>query len=951
MARTNYAANPRLVGGDRATSYYEAGKGSITAITGASGLPISYVTTYRRAQVTTVATTEVQFGQGVFTDRLDFPHVMGDFYWHRLYVRTNQASVNYGIWYVERSWNGSTYVNTASSFQSLGTIGSADGWVAVPYLNYIHFTTTQSVMIIPVIQPTGAGFLPVGAQLDIAHWQMEREDFSKSAYNSSLYQGFTQIGAYFDGSTAQSDTETYSWSGTTNLSISRSLDRWSNSNTGAGTTPGTTVTTGNSGGAAGTAFDQIFTGSSGSPSVQYPQWVDFPDVLGTNRAIAYSNWANTMWNPVGRKWMAAHFKFMFTAGSPEVTLLRIIPNSGSGGIRITINGDNRIKLYDHTGTLIWTLDAEDVPQPNTWYQCALEVGAEPNATADYDNIRLTIYDLDGSSPGGWTFWNKGRTVETAGDTVAMINFGGTGSELLTHRVRYIAEMNARGGQDIDPWFGIPGAGSTVQTVQGSLDANIRAFGENTTNPAPLGVTPATANAPGADSLSFTLPTITNRALLMVVAYSPDFAQSSAHNITGITYTLGASSPSPLVYSLDSFPIDTTTGGHNPLSEGGNPWTAAKPNEVGILRWVFDLSSANSGQVFTMTRNPANIPNGFGLQVTVITGVGPGTIQGFSNKSSNTYYHGGFAGPPFVRDLAADTAAGPNKLGLVEYQISLWRPDATMWPVGLWGAEAARMIAMSPYGLTPLAGSTAGLASMLQTPVESTTGQEYVINALPGTTRGPYNAATSDQVEWKARISRAELEEPTGYFGIQWWSVFTVAVPIRNVLTGKLNVSAGLTGAAKTSGSANLVLTAGLQGSVKQEFQRAGNLPVAMSMTGRLPVYRTGQSPASVGLTAEAAVQSPLYLFPTLDHTMHFSGAFSVDVATVGMVPVVQVSGTLPIPATVAGRVPPRDFPAPKDLDLIPVAEVLSLEPLPEELDTYAVTEEVTMNEVGYWRLP
>jgi hypothetical protein len=946
MARTNYAANPRLVGSDRATSYYEAGKGSVTAMTGATGLPVSYVTTYRRAQVTTVATTEVQFGQGVFTDRLDFPHVMGDFYWHRLYVRTNQASVNYGVWYVERSWNGAAYVNTASEFKALGTIGSANGWVEVPYLNYIHFSTTQSVMIIPVIQPTGVGFLPVGAQLDIAHWQMERENFTSSAYYSDLYEGNTSIGTYFDGSTAQSDTETFSWSGTTNLSISRSLDRWTMSNTGRGATPGDAITVGSTGGTAGTQASDVWTGSG------YPKWSAFPDVLGDNRAMHLANWANVSWLGVGRKWISLKFRFMFTAGTEEVTLIRVMSSTGGyASVRITINGDNRFKIYDADNVLIWTMDSELVPQPNTWYKCSISMGAEINTSASYENLRVTFYDDDDTSPGNWLFWDQAKTVTNIAHTVSGIYFGGTGSELLYTRQFYVAEPSARGGTVVDPFFGVPQPGNTVTRASGSLDVNTRAFGENTTNPAPLAVVPATANAPSGNSLSFTLPTITNRALLVVVAYSPDFAQSSAHNITGITYTLGAGTPSPLVYSLDSYPIDTTAGGHNPLSEGGNPWTAAKPNQVGMLRWVFDLSSANSGQVFTMTRNPANIPNGFGLQVSVVTGVGPGTVTGFSNKSANTQYHGGYVEPPIVRDLAADALAGPNKLGLVEYQISLWEPEATMWPIGLWGGAASGMIAMAPYGMTPLAGTTAGLASMLQTPVDGTTGREYVINAFPGTTRGPYNQATSDQVDWDARISRAELEAQTGYFGIVWWSVFTVAVPIRNVLTGKLNLSVGLTGAAKTTANSSMVPTIGLIGGVKQEFSRAGSLPVAMSTTGRLPVYRAGETPTSVGLTAEAAVQSPLYLFPKLDHTMHFSGAFSVDVATVGMVPVVQVQGVLPVPASVAGRVPLRDFPTPKELDLIPVSQVLTLEPLPEDLDTYAVTEQVTMDEVGYWRLP
>lgn len=945
MARVNYAANPRLVGSDRATSYYEAGKGSITAMTGASGLPVSYVTTYRRAQVTAVATAEVQFGQGVFTDRLDFPHVMGDFYWNRLYVRTNQASVNLGLWYVERSWNGSAYVNTASAFQSYGTIGSANGWVEVPYLNYIHFTTTQSVMIIPVIQPTGAGFLPVGAQLDIAHWQMERENFTHSAYFSDLYSGNTQIGTYFDGATAQSDLETFAWDSTANLSISRSLDRWTMLNTGAGKTPGELVTVENSGGTAGRPADQTFSASG------FPAWAAFPDVIGTNRAIAYNNWANTMWNPVGRKWIAAQFKFMFTSGTDEITLVRFMPNGGQGGIRITINGDNRFKVYDHSGTLVWTLAAEIVPQPNTWYQLSATIAAENTSTPTYDNIRITFSDMDNTSPGGWLFWGKARSAAGSSDTMSMLNIGGTGNELFINRARYVAEISALGGNDIDPWFGLPGANTTVTKLNGSLDANLRMMGENTTNPAPLAVVPCTANAPTANALSYTLPTITNRALLMVVAYSRDFAPSTAHNINGITYTLGASTPTPLVYALDSYPIDVTTGGHDPTTEGGNPWTSGKPNQVGVLRWVFDLSSANSGQVFTMTRNPATIPNGFSLQVSVITGVGPGTVQSFMNKSNNNWYHGGIPSPTMVRNLTADAVAGPAKLGLVEYQISLWRPEATMWPIGLWGGNAAGMIAMNPYGLTPLPGTTAGLASMLQGDTEGTTGEDYVINAFPGTTRGPYNAATSSQAQWVPRISRAELEAPTGYFGLQWWSVFTIAVPIRNVLTGSLGLSVGLTGAAKSTGASSAVVTLGLIGTVKQEFQRAGNLPVAMSMTGRLPVIRTGQSPATVGLTAQAAVQSPLYLFPKLDATMHFTGSFSVDVATVGMVPVVQVTGTLEIPASVAGRVPLRDFPAPKELDLIPLSQDLTLEPLPEDLDTYAVTEEVTMDEVGYWRLP
>jgi hypothetical protein len=946
MARVNYAANPRTRGSDRYLGYYEAGKGTATAFTGATGLPVSYVDSYRRVQVTALATTDPQFGQALWTDRDDFPHVMGDFYWHRIYVRTNQASVRIGLWYVERSWNGTAYVNTASTFVDHGTMGSANGWVELTHLNYIHFTTTQSMMIVPVIQPTGAGFLPVGSQLDVSCHQIERENFTSSAYYSELYEGFTQIGEYFDGAATQSDTETFSWSGTAHLSISRSLDRWTMSNTGRGATPGAQITVASTSGIAGTQASDVWVGSG------FPKWASFPDVLGDNRAMHLANWANVSWLGVGRKWISLKFRFMFTAGYDEITLIRVMSSTGGyASVRVTVNGDNRFKIYNADNVLIWTLDSEDVPFPNTWYNVTISMGAEINTSATYDNLWVTFSDDNDSSFANWTFLGKAKTVTNIAHTLSGVYFGGTGSELLYTREFYIAEPNARGGTVIDEWFGVPLAGDTVQRVNGSLDTNIRAFGENTTNAAPLGITPATANAPTANALSYTLPTITNRALLMVVAYSPDFKQASAHNITGITYTLGAGSPAPLVFSLDSFPIDTTDGGHNPLVEGGNPYTTAKPNQIGVLRWVFDLSSANSGQIFTMTRDPGVITNGFSLQVSVVTGVGPGTIQGWSNKSDNTYYHGGYVAPPIVRDLAADAAAGPQKLGLVEYQISLWRPEDTMWPIGLWGSTAAGMIAMNPYGLTPLPGSTAGLASMLQTPTDGTTGQEYVINAFPGSTRGPYNVAASDQVEWGARISRAELEEPTGYFGLAWWSVFTIAVPIRNVLTSQHTLSIGLTGAVKSTGSSSMVITTGLQATVKQEFQRAGTVPVTVAMTGRLPIIRTGNAPASVGMTAAASVQSPLYLYAELDSDMHFDGSFSVDIATVGLVPTVQVTGELPIPTPIAGRVPLRDFPAPKELDLIPVTQDLTLEPLPEELEQYAVTGEITMHEVGYWRLP
>ena len=954
MARVNYAANPRTRGSDRYLGYYEAGKATATAFTGAGGLPISYIDSYRRVETTAVATVERQFGQALYTDRDDFPHRKGDFYWNRIYVRTNQSLVQLGHWYVERSWNGAAYVNTAATYVEFGVFGSGSGWVEIEYLNYIHFDTTESFMIIPVIETLdGVGFLPVGSQLDVHAHMIEREPFTGTAYESRLYEGFTEMSDHFDGTTPTTDDETFAWSGTADLSISRSTDRWQATNTGAGKTHLAEITVANSGGTAGTAATAITPGGGAFVS---PHWSAFPDVLGSNRAMSTQYHANISWNTANRKYVTGHFRFMFESGTDEFTLFWA--NMGGGTptmlVRTTITSDGRFKIYDMNGTTLFTSSSFTLLQPDIWYQCAFGLGAETVPPTDddgiwYQNVDISVYNDDDSSPGGWLYEGRVKTINT-GTTIPNITLGAhTSFDISNSRERHYAEFTVRGMSVLTSFFGdIPLTGRAVVKLNGSLDVTTRAYGENTTSEAPLTVVPATPNAPGADSLSYTLPVITNRSLLIVMAYSKDFRQDTGHDIVGMTYDLSGATPTPDVWDLAGYPIDVTTGGHDPTSEAFNEWTVDDPNEVGILRWGFIVDDTNSEQVFTLTRDPEEIDE-FAMQVTVINGVGDGDVVGFMNVSGNTQYHGngGISRTP-VRDLAADALAGPGRMGLVEYQMSLWRPASTMWPGGLWG-DAAYMIALNPYGMTPLP-STSGAQS--QTTIEIPDDfRTWVINTYPGSTRGPYNPATASQVIWEPRISRAELEASTGYFGLEWWSVWTIAVPIGGVATGQLPLAVGLTGTGIPTGSKNVVPTVGLVGSVAQEISRTGSIPVTAKLVGRNPVIRTGDAPASVELTAEASVQSPLYLYTELDHDMHFDGSFSVDIATTGLIPSVSVTGEIAIPADVIGRVPPRPFPAPKDLDLIPVTQDLSLEPLPEELEQYAVTGEITLDQIGYWRNP
>lgn len=156
-------------------------------------------------------------------------------------------------------------------------------------------------------------------------------------------------------------------------------------NSAEGGSNGTTVTTGNSGGASGDAFNTVSIGTGGSATFTSASEAHgtLSYSLGSATGATFVAW--TGWNTATA---ACRFYFMFpTLPSAQMILVRL-RNAGGVVLELDITAANKFQVRNQTPAIVFT--GTTTLSANTWYR--VEFGATPNATTAAINVDYYVGD-------------------------------------------------------------------------------------------------------------------------------------------------------------------------------------------------------------------------------------------------------------------------------------------------------------------------------------------------------------------------------------------------------------------------------------------------------------------------------------------------------------------------------------------------------------------------------
>jgi len=164
-----------------------------------------------------------------------------------------------------------------------------------------------------------------------------------------------------------------------------------------------------------------------------------------------------------------------------------------------------------------------------------------------------------------------------------------------------------------------------------------------------------------------------------------------------------------------------------------------------------------------------------------------------------------------------------------------------------------------------------------------------------------------------------------------WVMWEFMVPIQGVLEADVGYVVGLVADAVTVlGRQNAAVTVGLQAQVKQEFAVVGTTPAAVGLLGasRPSGAATASTGVTVGLVGTASAVSSLGIIVGLVGTVRITGELPITVPLLGSNGPAQVDAVLEVVVGLRGRLTPPPFADPlEDVTLTPLDYDVTLTPI------------------------
>jgi hypothetical protein len=207
------------------------------------------------------------------------------------------------------------------------------------------------------------------------------------------------------------------------------------SNTAEGGTPGASVTTANSGGASGNAFNLVSKGSGAA--LTYSTAAAAHGTLGY--ALTGSSGTATLvgWNGYSATSMAIRFYYNPGPALPSKVLrLADIRNSSATAARVELSASNQIFIQNAAGTTVTTFP--HALAANTWYRVELTISLS-NAAA---TINAAYYPADSTTPVDPAYSTVTGNTGTA--TITQVSIGSAASATWTG-TSYFDDLAAQPG--------------------------------------------------------------------------------------------------------------------------------------------------------------------------------------------------------------------------------------------------------------------------------------------------------------------------------------------------------------------------------------------------------------------------------------------------------------------------------------------------------------------------
>lgn len=657
-------------------------------------------------------------------------------------------------------------------------------------------------------------------------------------------------------------------------------------NNGSGSTAGAAITTANSGGASGDAFQAV---SSVAPLWASTQTGPYS---GIGRPMQFNASSSAQYVQVtsgfGATSDTTYLSFYFYASSiTATTSLATLLSSTSGVqlVRVAVDTARHIRIFGFSNASLYTgVAGAEIPL-NQWVFVSLMT--ETLASA---RVRLTVQTMDGSvvenvsltgvATGGPSYLSTGA-VRMGSDTVS-----GAYSQYFLYEPRMeehsawlpneMLAMPPKLSAEL-PLFDRVGAFN-----EDELYTTLAAFMPGTWTPTSQMLSPSNGTVTGVFPAStlFT-PEMTDVSGVMVILLTGDLI---------FLDDLGVGNMHVERWN-EAGTVQRSVGQEYTTYDGDpDPATSA-------VMYVMPFSQAEGGQMVKL------IGSGF-------TGSGDGD----GTKVSVLFIYNVNPGsqPLMVFRSYADNTTGPVQ--------PLQRSGSEEFPE-VWERElystATVVVTEVQAGTTPPGDYWDVLRPYMAAGTEAThvhTNNSYSLAAA--TNMKSWQDGTSEV--WYSTRQRNS------------WAMWEIMIPIQGVLKGVLPYTVNLVGRSQIGGVQALPFTVGLQAAVKQEFSATGSTSLTVGLTGASTPQQTATSTLAltVGLVGTAKAVSSLPLTVGLVGTVRITAQLPIVLGLSGRNTPTQVQAILPISLGLKTRLAPPPVADPlEDITLSPLDFDVTLAPI------------------------